>query len=96
MLWKTKRDLELVSSGSSGYIASSEKFIKVILLPDQVWHVIWSSFWVIPKIMSATLCKPIQHIIKYSPFICRFESGKSRKEAKKYKHLNILWTKIAF
>ena len=46
--------------------------------------------------MSATLCKPIQDIIKYSPFISRFESGKSRKEAKKYKHLNILLTKIAF
>ena len=36
-------------------------------------------FLVIPKITSANLCKSI-HDIKYSTFICPFESGKCGKE----------------
>ena len=51
--------------------------------------------WVIPKIMSANLCKPI-HDISYSTSICPFESEKCGKEGKKYKNLNILKTKRAF
>ena len=52
--------------------------------------VIWSGFWVIPKITSANLCKPIHDIINYSIFICPFESGKCGKEWKKlpkFEHL---------
>ena len=45
--------------------------------------VIQSGFWVIPKITSANLCKPVHEIITYSTFICPFESGKFVKEGKK-------------
>ena len=45
--------------------------------------VIQSSFWVILKLTSANLCKPIHDIIDYSNFICSFESGKCGKEGKK-------------
>ena len=59
---KNKRGLELVASSSSAYKASSEKFLNWWWLPDQVW---WRKkrFWVIPKITSANLCKPIHDII---------------------------------
>ena len=43
-------------------------------------HVILSGFWVIPKITSANLCKPI-HEINYSIFPVEF--GKCGKEGKK-------------
>ena len=42
-----------------------------------------SSFWVIPKSISANLCKSIHDIIKYSTSICPFESEKCGKEGKK-------------
>ena len=58
--------------------------------------VIQSSFWVIPKIKSANLCKPIHDIINYSTSICPFESRKCGKEGKNYKNLNILRMKRAF
>ena len=54
-----------------------------------------SGFWVIPKITSAYLCKPIYDIINYSTFISPFESGKCEKE-KNYKNLNNSKTKRAF
>ena len=45
--------------------------------------IIWSGFWVISKITSANLCKPVHGIINYSISICPFESGKCGKEGKK-------------
>ena len=54
-----------------------------------------SGFWVIPKITSPNLCKPIHGIINYSTSICPFESGRESK-GKKYKNLNILRTKRTF
>ena len=42
-----------------------------------------SGFWVIPKIKSANLCKPIHGITNYSTSICLFESRKFGKEGKK-------------
>ena len=42
----------------------------------------WRSFWVIAKIESAHLCKPIYGIINYSVSICPFESGNCGKEGK--------------
>ena len=41
---------------------------------------IYSGFWVIPKIASVNLYKPIHGTINYSTFICPFESGISVKE----------------
>ena len=48
-------------------------------------NVIQRDFGVISKITSANLCKPIHDIINYSISICRFVSGKRRKEGKKSK-----------
>ena len=56
----------------------------------------WSGFWVILKITSANLCKPIYEIINYSTSICHFKSGKCGKEGKDFKNLNISRTKRAF
>ena len=52
--------------------------------------VMWNSFWVIPKITSVNLCKPIHDIIYYSASICPFEAGKREKERKqlqKFEHV---------
>ena len=43
--------------------------------------VIYSYFWVIPKIT------PANYIINYSTFICPFASGKCGKEGKKFEYL---------
>ena len=94
---KNKRDLKLVTSRSSGYKTSLEKFLYLLLLPNQVW---WCNikcfFLVIPKIISANLYKPIHGIINFSTSICHFESAKCRKEGKNYHNLNIWRTKRAF
>ena len=82
---KNKRGLELVTSGSSTYKTSSKRFIYLwcITYYQFKFHVIWSGFWVIPKITSANLCKLIHDIINYPTFICPFESAKCGKEGKK-------------
>ena len=60
------------------------KFQKIPLLViyylNKFDDVVYSSFWVIPKITSANLCKPIHDIINYSTSICSFESGTCGKE----------------
>ena len=60
---KSKRSLELVTSRSLGYKTSPEKFLWI---PSS--DSIWNGFWVIPKITSADLCKPIHDIITDSTF----------------------------
>ena len=52
-------------------------------------------FWVIPKITSANLCKPV-HIINYSTFICPFESEKCGKKGEKLQKLEYLEKKNNF
>ena len=58
--------------------------------------VIWSGFWVIPKITSANFCKSIHDIIHYSPFICPFKSGKCGKEGKKLQKFEYLENEKSF
>ena len=58
--------------------------------------IISRGFWVILKITSWNLCKPISDIINYSTCICPFESGQCGKEGKNYKNMNISKTKRAF
>ena len=58
--------------------------------------VIWSSCWVIPKITSANLCKPIHDIINYSTSICPFESGKCGKEEEKLQKFEYFKNKKSF
>ena len=52
--------------------------------------VIQSSFWVIPNITPANLCKPIHDIINYSTSICPFASvqcGKEEENLLKFEYL---------
>ena len=56
----------------------------------------WNSFWVIPKITSAYLCKSIHDIINYSTSICPFESGKCGKEGKKSQKFEYLENEKSF
>ena len=58
--------------------------------------VIQSSFWVIPKITSANLCKSIHDIINYSTSICPFESGKCEKKGKNLQKFEYLENEKCF
>ena len=57
--------------------------------------VILSSFWVILKITSVNLCKPI-YDINYSTSICHFESGKCEKEGGKIQKFEYLENEKSF
>ena len=63
------------------------KFRKMLLLVmyymTKIYDVIWSGFWVIPKITSANLCTPVHDTINYYTSIFPFESGKCGNEGKK-------------
>ena len=60
------------------------KFRKIPLL------VMYYLFWVIQKLTSVNLCKPIYDIINYSPYICPFKSNistsRDRLELFQWKH----------
>ena len=58
--------------------------------------VIYSGFWVILKIASVNLCKPMYDIINYSTSICPFESGKFGKEGKKLQKCEYLENENSF
>ena len=88
-------------SGTSGQLLVRTKQVQKDsltsdVLPDQIWWCNIKWFWVIPKITSANLCKPIYDIINYSTFICPFESGKCGKEGKKLQNVNISRKKRTF
>ena len=90
---KNKRGLELVTSCSSGYKTSLEKFLCYVL-SDQVWWCSIKPFLSYSKnYTTANLWKWIHDVINYSTSICPFESGKYGKEEKNYKNLNISKTK---
>ena len=82
---KYKRDLELVTSCSSGYIQNKFRKIPLFVMYylTKFDDVMLSSSWVIPKITSENLYKSIHDIINYSTTTCPFESGKCGKERKK-------------
>ena len=66
-------------------------------LLDQVWwYNIKRFFYVIPKLSSANLCKPVHDIINYSTFICQFESGKCGKEGKQLQKLEYIENEKTF
>ena len=71
-----------------------EKFRKILLLViyylTKFDDVIKSGFWVILKLTSANLCKPIYDIRNYSTMICPFESEKCGKEGKKLQKFEYL------
>ena len=61
----------------------------VTYYPAKFDGVIQSHFWVISKITSSNLCKPIHDNINYSTFTCPFESrkcGKEEKELQKFEY----------
>ena len=76
------------------------KFRKIALLViyylTKFEDAIQNGFWVIPKIISANLCKPIQDIINYSTFICPVESEKRWKEKKKLQKFEYLENEKSF
>ena len=57
---------------------------------------IQNSFWVIPKITSANLCKSVDDIVNYSTSICPFESGNCGKERKKLQKIEYLENEKCF
>ena len=75
-----KRGLELVTSHTSDYETSSEKFLYV--LSDQVWWCNRKWFLSFSNVTSANLCKAIQDIIDYASYwiwiVCK-EGTKLRK-----------------
>ena len=77
-----------------------KKFRKINLLVkyyvNKFDDVILRRFWVIPKITSANLWKPIHDIINYSTSICPFESGECGKEGKKLQKNEYLKNKKSF
>ena len=94
-IWN-KKGLELVTSRSSDYTRSSEKFFLLMMYYLTKFDVaLQSDFWVIPKITSANLCKPI-HDINYSTFICPLESWKCEREGKKLQKFEYLENKKNF
>ena len=77
-----------MTSGYSGYKQVQKNslvmfYVLLVMYYLAKFDVIWGGFWVILKIISANLCKPIYDIINYSTSICPFESGKCGKEGKK-------------
>ena len=76
------------------------KFTKISLLVifylTKFDGVIQSSFWVIPNIAPANLCKPIHDIINYSTSIYPFESGKCGTDEKKLQKFEYLENKMRF
>ena len=54
------------------------------------------SFWVIPKITSANLCKPTHDIINYPTSVCPFESGNWGKEGEKLQKFKYLENEKSF
>ena len=70
----------------SGYKQVQKYSLFVIYYLTKFDDVMQSSFWFLPKITSANLCKPIDDIINYSTSICPFESRKCGKEGKNQKN----------
>ena len=79
---KNKRGLELVTGRSSGYKQVQKNPFISDVLPDKVW---WCdiNWFLIPKITSFDLYKPIHDVMNYSIFVCPFETEKCGKEGKK-------------
>ena len=71
-------------------------FLLVIYYLTKFDDIIYSSFWVIPKITSANSSKPIHVIINYSTSICPFESGKCGEKGKKLQKLEYLENEKSF
>ena len=55
-----------------------------------------SSFWVISKITSVNLCKPIHDTINYSTSVCPFESECLERKGKKFQKFEYLKNEKSF
>ena len=87
---KNKRGLELVTSRSSGYETSSEKFL--IIWPSLMMYIISCGFWVILKTASANSCKPLYDITyKLFYFHLSFCTWKlwRKKKLQKFEYLEL-------
>ena len=76
------------------------KFTKIYLLViyylTKFDGVLYSGFWLIPKITPANLCKLIHDIIYYSSSICPFESAKWGNEGEKLQKIEYLEKEKSF
>ena len=66
------------------------------ILSGQVWWCNIKRFWVIPKITSANICKPIHDITNYCTSLCPFESEKFGEEGKKSQKFEYLENEKSF
>ena len=76
-----------------------KKFRKIPLLVISYltkFDVIYNGCWVISKIVSANLCKPIRGMANYSTSICPLLSGKCGKQGKKFQKFEYLENKKSF
>ena len=87
-------------SSDQSLFRSRNKFRKILLFViyflTKFDDVMYSRFWVIPKITSENLYKSIHDIINYSTSTCPFESGKCRKERKKTQKFEYLENEKSF
>ena len=58
--------------------------------------IIWNDCWVISKLASANLCKPIHDITNYSTTTCPFLSGKCGQEGKNLQKFEFLENEKSF
>ena len=56
----------------------------------------YGTFWVVPKITSADLCRSVDDITNYSTSICLFESGNCGKEGKNLQKFEYLENEKSF
>ena len=82
-------------SALHGVNPSSKNLVLVMYYLTKFDDIIQSVFWVIPKLTSANLCKPIHDIINYFTFIL-LNLKIVERNGKNHKHLNISKTKRAF
>ena len=80
---KNKRGLELPVPLQ--VIKQVQKNYLLIIYYLTKFGVIYSGFWVTPKIIPVNVCKSVHDIINYSTSICYFESGKVERRGKNTK-----------
>ena len=93
---ENKRGLKLVTSRSSDYKASSEKFLVSYVLSEQVWWCNINCLLNYSKHYICNLCKLINNIINYSTSIYHFVSEKCWKEGKTLQKFEYLENEKSF
>ena len=98
--WQNYQKQKECGTSDQSLFRLGNKFRKIPLLGMDYLtksdDIIWSGFWVIPKITSSNLCKPTlqiyasQLMTDYFTSVCPFLSGKCGKEEKKLQKFEYL------